>query len=641
MRRISIDLFRAVSLLILVLFALACTSEVVFEDTAPVTVGLVAGGGDTRTEMHPNGLSAYWSAGDEIAVWAKQSTGSYSLSNQKFTTFGLDGNFGFFTSTIEKPMEDDIYTYYCCYPVPDAVNSTKVTFTIPEVQNGKVTDGADIMIATPVQHGPLTAVLESDDHSRPSLQMNRMLHQFRFYIPQDIKAVLGNQRVNKIELTFPEAVCGAVEFDLSNPNALGKLVSGKNRIIINLPESMDISSEDNGTYDFACVSMFPRSFAPGQKMTIRAFTDNKIAKFDPVDLKAKNFQEGHSTPVKLLVKELIDFPYQITFKLAGNNVGENVTAVHLTAPSGCIWPDSGTNKYTYAPAKGNMLVGETVTIKFPDYEEYAKFSGTNIDLVLETENTMYETSANIGTIPVGVEKHASNISASVPYLLYQDFSAIQTYSDGHDSPKVGTGSDTYTGITELSSCGLTGWYGTRIGIQGGTSARICCRYQHVLLAGAYYKGRLYTPQLSRIKEGKDVKIEVSYKYGSNREERKPTFGSKPDKSPILYFGINTQDSVTNPDQSEGDIIDSVTGMIAGSGFSNSTPTSLSPVILKGETLDKENGSYTNLPKSKTLTIENVDRDVRLGWILTTDNSSSNTNANYWFYIDEIKVQITK
>lgn len=33
--------------------------------------------------------------------------------------------------------------------------------------------------------------------------------------------------------------------------------------------------------------------------------------------------------------------------------------------------------------------------------------------------------------------------------------------------------------------------------------------------------------------------------------------------------------------------------------------------------------------------------MRLGWIITTDNSSSNTNANYWFYIDDIKVQIVK
>jgi hypothetical protein len=82
-------------------------------------------------------------------------------------------------------------------------------------------------------------------------------------------------------------------------------------------------------------------------------------------------------------------------------------------------------------------------------------------------------------------------------------------------------------------------------------------------------------------------------------------------------------------------------MIAGSGFSSATPSSLSPKAIDGEYLDKENGSYTSLPKTKTLIIDGVDKYMRLGWILTTDNTASNTNANYWFYIDDIKVQIAK
>jgi hypothetical protein len=80
---------------------------------------------------------------------------------------------------------------------------------------------------------------------------------------------------------------------------------------------------------------------------------------------------------------------------------------------------------------------------------------------------------------------------------------------------VGTASDTYKGISEFSSKGLPGWYGARVGVQGGTSLRICCRYEHVLLAGAYYKGRVYTPFLSNIKDGKDVKIVQNWKWGLN------------------------------------------------------------------------------------------------------------------------------
>ena len=107
----------------------------------------------------------------------------------------------------------------------------------------------------------------------------------------------------------------------------------------------------------------------------------------------------------------------------------------------------------------------------------------------------------------------------------------------------------------------------------------------------------------------------------------------------MYFGVNTQTTVTNPDQSEGDIIDSITGMIAGSGFSSSAPTSLNPMIIKGESLKSTGGSYTSFEGTKTVTIDNVDNGMRLAWIVTTDNTSSNTNGNYWLYLDDIKVQL--
>ena len=139
-----------------------------------------------------------------------------------------------------------------------------------------------------------------------------------------------------------------------------------------------------------------------------------------------------------------------------------------------------------------------------------------------------------------------------------------------------------------------------------------------------------------------MKISVSFRYGGNRSERDPLFGSPPKKSPIMYFGINTQETVTNPDQSEGDIIDSVTGMIAGSGFSASVPTSLSPMVIKGNDGKLSVGySYTSFEGTKNVTIENVDNGMRLAWIISTDNTSSNTNGNYWLYLDDIKVQIAK
>ena len=613
--------------------------DIVEGESSPYKVGFYAGRGATRTTMLSNGLTAEWVAGDKISLWAKKSDGTYALNNQVFKTFGIDSKRGFFTTDLSDGMPEDNYTYYCCYPVPVSVDGTTATFNIPVNQDGKATSGADIMIADPAVHGALTPIPEPEDHSGLSMKMNRMMHQFRFYIPSD-NEVVGDKEITKLVLTFPKAVAGNVALDLADPSATSEILSdGSNKIVMNLAKPLTVSKSDN-TY-YACMVMNPTEFAEGQELQVKAYTATQIAVVDPIDLCGRNFEAGHSTPVKLKVKEIKEYPYSIKFTLAAINVGENPTIIKFTVPDGCKWEGDNPNVYTYAPGR-EIVKGEEITIRFEDWETYKQFSGKEISVEYDSENTLTYQKVKVADMPTNMPaEYSVSASLTVPYLLYQDFSGIGSYSDGHDNPTVGTGSDTYTGISELSGCGLNGWYGARVGVQDGTSLRICCRYEHVLLAGAYYKGRIYTPQLSGIKDGKDVKISVSFKYGSNRNERKPLFGSRPDKSPILYFGINTQDVVTNPDENEGDIIDQVTGLYGGSGYASNNVTSLSPMAINGEYLDKENGSYSSLPKSNTVTINNVDKYMRLGWILTTDNTASNTNANYWLYLDDIIVKIVK
>ena len=597
----------------------------------PVKVGFYAGGAQTRTHMLPNGLSAEWDAGDELALWASNSSGSYVLANQIFKTYGLDRQLGFFTSELASAMPEGTYTYMCCYPVPKSVTGTKATFVIPSQQDGKASGGADIMVASPVRHGALTSVPDPEDHSGLSMTMNRMLHQFRFWIPESDTEMKG-AAIERIKLLFPRQVVGQVQFDLADPSTASSLMDGGNSIDLKLKEPLSVAEQN-----YACAAFNPTVFQAGESLQIKAYTSDKIVLVRPVDLCARNFQPGHSTPVKLFVTEVTDYPYSLSFKVASNNLGENPNSITLTAPSGCIWTEGGTNVFTYSPGS-QIEVGSQIVFRFEDKAAYRAFSGKNISVTYDSDNAlMYQTV----TVPDLAGTTAGNVSLNVPYLFYEDFSGISSFNDGHDNPKVGTGSDTYKGISELSSYSMPGWYGTRIGVQGGTAMRICCRYEHVILAGAYYKGRAYTPFLSGIKDGKDVKISVSFRYGSNRSERDPLFGSPPKKQAIMYFGINTQDTVTNPDQSEGNIIDSVTGMIAGSGFSSSVPTSLNPMVIKGESMSSSGGSYTSFEGTKSVTIDNVDNGMRLAWIVTTNNTSSNTNGNYWLYIDDIKVQLTK
>lgn len=633
MKRIWIKSIHTVLLTLLITSCSVGLSEQENPQAGPVEVGLFAGGVQTRTEMQQNGLSAIWSDDDKIAVWAVGSGGRYILSNQVFEAYGLDEKRGYFTSVLSSPMPDGIYTYYCSYPVPVSVKGNLLEFVLPSVQDGKASGGADIMVATPVSHSALSALPEVEDHSSMSMEMNRMMHQFRFQVPAEDNKLNG-ALIERMVLTFPVQVTGNVQVDVSDPSYDPVLISGSTDITLDLKEPLSSRKQN-----YACAAFVPVAFKQGQSLKIKAYTSDKIVEIDPVDLRAKTCLAGHSTPVMLIVKSVKDYPYQLTFKVAANNLGEEVNSIRMEAPSGCVWPGQNSNVFTYNPGH-KVTAGEEIVLRFEDEAQYKAFSAKNISVTYDSESALVRETV---IMPDLSSNNKANVSLTVPYLFFEDFSAIPSFNDGHDDPKVGTSSDTYKGITELSaySSALSGWYGTRIGGQSGTSIRICCRYEHVLLAGAYYKGRAYTPFLSNIKDGKDVRLSVSFRYGSDRSERDPLLGSRPDKSPVMYFGINSQDYVTNPDVSEGDIIDQVTGLIGGSGYASNIPTSLSPMVIKGETLPKTGGSYTSFAGTRTVTIDNVDNGMRLAWIISTDNTASNTNANYWLYIDDIKVSIAK
>lgn len=602
-------------------------------ETQGVEVCFYAGGAQTRTEIGDNGLSAFWTADDQLAVWACTSSGTYVLSNQIFNSYGLDGYHGYFTSSLSSEMPNWRYNYYSCYPVPESVSGSSAIFRLPSLQDGKVTSGADIMIATPVTHGPLETVPEVEDHGGLSLKMNRMMHQFRFQIPST-DTYLQGASITKIKLAFPVEVVGKVSLDYTDPSKPAALSEGSKDVTLDLSEPLTVQKQN-----YACVAFVPTKFTSGQSLGIKAYTTDKIVYMDPVNLRAKDCLAGHSTPVMLIIKSVSDYPYQLKFTVAANNLGEEVNAIRFEAPEGCRWSDSDSNVYTYRPGY-KISAGEEIVFRFEDEEQYRQFSNSRISVTYDSDNALTYQNVILGDL-TSVDK--ANVSLTVPYLFYEDFSGIPSFSDGHDNPSVGMSSDTYKGITELSSftSELAGWYGTRIGGDGGKSIRICCRYEHVLLAGAYYKGRVYTPFLSNIKDGKDVRISVSFRYGSNRSERDPLLGSRPDKSPVLYFGVNTEAQVSNPDRNEGDLIDQVTGLVGGSGYASNAVTSLSPIVIKGETLPKTGGSYTDFAGTRSVEIDNVDNGMRLSWVLSTDNTASNTNANYWLYIDDIKVSISK
>ena len=96
-------------LLLSVLLPSSCQTDEMLQDCShskPVTVGIYAGDALTRTTVLPDGLSAIWQPGDQLAAWARNSAGDFTLQNQIFKTFGLDNKRGFFTSTLASDMPE-------------------------------------------------------------------------------------------------------------------------------------------------------------------------------------------------------------------------------------------------------------------------------------------------------------------------------------------------------------------------------------------------------------------------------------------------------------------------------------------------------------------------------------------------------
>lgn len=580
------------------LFLLGCQDNITHEILPGAhRVGICAGTGATRTEILPDGLSAAWVNGDAIALWAKASSGSYILSNQQFNIYGTDAGSGYFTSTLASPMPEDTYTYYSCYPVPASVNGTDVTFTLPAVQDGKVSSGADIMIATPVEHGPLTAIGEQYDHSYMSMKMNKMLHHLRLYVP-DTDIVLGNETIEKIVVTFPRNVVGNITYNLEDVSQAPVLTDASAEITLKLSENLGISTSDAMSY--ACLAMAPTAFSSGESMRIRAYTASYILNMDKVNLRSRSFEAGHSTPVAMRFLGKDEY-CRVRFTVTGNNLGENAKSVILKAPSGCKWGETGTDTYTYTPGH-EITTGETFDIVFEDVPAYRAFSGKDITVSFDTEHVL---TSQVITLPNMMTGHMTEVKAALPYLLYEDFSSVPSFSS----------SDNYAmSSSEINNVYsfMNGWSGGRIGGEAGKCIRIACRRE----TSANYPARADSAPIIALK--KTANISVTFDYGMNNQ----------------YGGIY----ITPPDYGQTYHVGYVTSSSAyGSGDDTGVFESANSKFVH-----EKGGSYDSTPNNETYILHNVPAGlVRITWRTTPQSKAGMDNTTCWLYIDNVKVQIAR
>lgn len=561
------------------------------------TIGFCTGEASTRTMMNPDGLTASWEKGDRIAVWAKNSSGEYTLNNTQFSVYGADGARAFFTATIDASMPEDRYTYFAAYPVPESVSLTKATFTIPSVQDGKVSGGADIMIANPLLHGPLEEVKELSDYTRLGMSMEHLLHQFRFYLPEG-EDKLGGEAIVKMVLTFPKPVAGKLVADFTDTEAAAEFSGEEKSITLKLSEPLVNSTSSERKY--AMAAFFPSSFEASESINIKIYTETKIANAYPVNLEGRTFAAGHSTPVRLRISDIREYG-RLRFTVSSNNLGENANAVRLTAPQGCTWGD-GSTIYEYRPGH-EITTGETFEIPFENLDTFRTFSGKDVTVTFDTEHVDATQTVRVSDLTT---LNFAEISAGLPYLLYEDFSGVESFNSGDNYAMSNAGSKSPKSF-------LNGWTGGRVGAEAGMCIRIACRRE----TSKGYDARVDSAPIISLKKSTDIK--VSYDYGVNNK----------------YGGIAI---ITDGNVGQNVYIGYVTDTKGySSGDDSGTFESDNTFYAKEYT-----GSYTSTPNSDTRIIHSAPTGVlRITWRSAAEYQAGTTNTTCWLYLDNIKVQIAK
>ena len=633
------QLKKCLTLALSLLLCVACIKEEF--DPAPqsqsVVVGFRADGSiGTRTIINDDGKSTSWSPSDKIALWAKnESTQAYTLSGTSFSVYFRDipSSSAFFTTTLSGAMPEASYTYYATYPTPVSVSGTTATFNVPATQDGKMGGGAAIMIATPQSGvGALDTVTNIGDNdeimdTNLHLGMNHKMHALRMFIPDVAPDKqyygFGEDKVEQIQLTMPWNIVGTVTTDYTNPTAATTLVAnGSNTLTLDLVEPIGATvANGNGyDYDYACASIIP---APAGDASIyegaieaRIYTATKIAR-STISLagaaSTHKFEAGHITPLVLNCSEVLE-RYTLRFFMGENNLGEAVQTI-------TFYDSAGNLIYTINDVQNNMIAPGYHELDYTfstDAEKapYFALAGQTLTVKYESQHAIV---SNTIVMPAVNTPGVKSITLNVPYLFYQDFSSLAAFSDGHDNPLTGISgdvSDTYNSSKSLAEYGLSDWSAVRVGMNQGIM-RICCRYESGFWVAAYYKGRLDTAPMSNLKS--NAKLRVMFDCGGGSTD----FGLGDAGTSLMYFG-HTTNSGNNT---------------AGSGQNASIDNTILSKVDVGINASYE-GNLKPYNSGNGVVVDNCSPSTRFTWAVTTSKGSSFAgNANYWLYLDNIKVQI--
>ncbi|MFI3305590.1 MAG: fimbrillin family protein [Rikenellaceae bacterium] len=639
----------SIALTLFVALLLSCSSNAestpTLESEMAEVVIAAAGGGSTRTELDPDDLSTVrWSVGDKVAIWATgESDNTTPLVGEEFTLryYGSEYDHAEFSSSITPMSEDQRYSYKAFYPYTSSLSGTSVTYKIPASQSGEYDGSLDFRVADAV----LGSALSTSTMGGCELSFRALTHVLKISIPDGYND-LGVE-VKELRVTLPADVAGVVSFDMANTEATPTIASGASQTISLIPSTPIDAGDGQSLWLF----INPMSNVNGTLSITGVGVGDELAYSYDIPLTDHTFAAGHITPIYTAIGEEIPST-TIELNVSSSNIGEDLTYVHLTAPTGGVFKESGESTYTIANDGTGLYKASYIT---DDYHQY--FNGKTISVEYESANTLISNSSYNLALTSITENEVNAFTRTMPYILYQDFGSITLYTqyDGDlnlDYPSVGgtTLANGDKGMVHLSGCGLSDWYATRVGTSAKTAVRICSRYQSgggSTIGGAVGgttndSAQIISPKLSYLKAGATILVTYNFKGGRYSAYKTGMFGGwsysatndlDPYGSALYSLGIAT----SSPPSS---------GLLVG-GESDDLTNYISSERLADTYGTNINGTqaYTSITNNGSQKITaNGGGATRLVWTVANDYARQDfwgVNGNFWFYLDNVVVTIAK
>lgn len=538
----------------------------------------------TRTALLEDGLTARWVRGDRIALWA-YADGTAAFAGVPFTLWypREDPEQGLFTGKIDA-MAAGTYDYYASYPTPEAAEGTKVSYTIPSVQNGTWNGDLDIMLAA-----AQGAELKEEILNEITLRFQHKIHALKITIPEG-RNLLGRP-IEKLRIEFPQPVAGRLTWDLAHPEAAPETAATDNAITLDFAEPVDAG-------DTFWVFIAPADLTGGQ---VR-FTATDGTEYS-WPLSAWNFRDcaaGRITPVRLTIDERRpQQDYRLTIDPA--HLGEPVTQIDsLTMPAGYEFPSLELHNTTNA-FKANE--DGTFTLRIFNDQPFA--DNIEVGMTVGSENTegVYGRKCEISNAT------ADGCTVAAPYLFFEDFSLLNGYdiNGGNISTKE------EKGRTIDDTFHTQGWTGNQTYGTAGKAIAIRSRYE---LSTTKFRGRVDSAPMTKLRPGTAVNVRVAFKYASSAEETKT--------SAQMNYGYTT---------TEGPIT-AVYKQTAFSNGGNEVENKKSISLAQNGAIDNP-ATFLEIPE---FIIPNCTNKHRLSWDLETGHQTWESK-NKWLYIDDIRVTI--